>query len=215
MKTSEIKHLLFMPLDLKRPPDIDLNYLDNLPESSFRNDLYRNCRHLPIHYINSDKEWVFTNHYPKLNEWLEETVWPLTGLTRVVIICTYPGETNPPHIDCSPEMFPTLNHKIRYVYRGNVDDLVFMGKDEGRGVPNINSPFIMNGSWPHWMKNNHSEIKYTLAVGSPWEADIEDPKYIKLLEHSYDFAQNDEYYVSDYGLELPDNYEDFYEDKYR
>src|SRR6056300_860289 len=121
MNMSEVQHLLFMPLDLKRPPDIDLNYLDNLPESSFRNDLYRNCRHLPIHYINSDKEWVFTNHYPKLNEWLEETVWPLTGPTRVVIICTYPGETNPPHIDCSPEMFSTLNHKIRYVYRGNVD----------------------------------------------------------------------------------------------
>ena len=214
MNTKQVTNLLFMPLDIERPPDIDLDYLDSLEDKHFWLDEYRNCRHLPIH-VTRGGDWFFTQHYPQLNEWLQTHIWPITGQCRVVIICTQPGETNPPHIDCSPDMFSNLNHKIRYVYRGRVDDLVFMGKGETKRVPNIDAPFVMDGSWPHWMKNNTDCVKYTLAIGSPWEATLQDKDYLELLEHSFDYAQFDEFYISSLGLELPDNYKDFYEPKYK
>lgn len=204
--------LLFIPVDIEPPPAINCDYIDSLSEDRFRIDNYRNCKHLPIHYY-LDGKWSFTDHFPHLNEWLNDTVWPLTGLTRVVIICTPPGETNPLHIDCSPEAFNNLQHKIRYVYRGNVDDLVFTARDREVRVPKIDSPFLMDGSWPHWMKNNSEKIKYTLAVGAPWEPEDADEMYSELLSKSYE--KYSEHCILSNDLELPENYMEYYENKYK
>jgi hypothetical protein len=206
------KDLLFLPVDLELPPKIDLNYLDSLSKENFWTDEYRNCTHLPIHHNYLDGTWFFTDHFPELNEWLENKIFPLTGPTRVVIICTPSGETNPLHIDCDPNDFEILQHKLRYVYRGNVDDLVFTTDSKEVTVPEIDKVFLMDGSWPHWMTNNSNEMKYTLAVGSPWEPDENDEGYCSLLNSSYEKYK--EYYISSESLILPDNYEQYYPKKH-
>lgn len=195
------KDMLFMPLDIETPPSIDCSYIDSLSKEHFWEDAYRNCTHLPIHHNYADGTWFFTDYFPELNEWLKNTILPLTGPTRVVIICTPPGDTNPLHIDSNPDDFDKLQHKIRYVYRGNVDDLVFTTKNEEVRVPQIDEPFIMEGAWPHWMTNTSDKTKYTLAVGAPWQPDDNDETYSSLFSSSYNKYK--EFCISSEKLELP------------
>ena len=63
------------------------------------------------------------------------------------------------------------------------------------------------------MLNTTDKRKYTLALGSPWEPTLIDEKYISLLKRSYDKFKD--YYISINNLNLPNNYEDLFEGKYK
>ena len=145
--------------------------------------------------------------FSDLVEWAEDVIFPWTGRSRIMIITTPPNEENPPHIDCSPEMFNTLQHKFRYVLQGNIDDLVFMSTEDIYLDKTVDKPFIMSGKWPHYMKNNSGTTKFTFAFGAPWDGDLEDDKYKNMLSKSHDSYS--EYYKSFDGLSLPKNYQDY------
>ena len=59
------------------------------------------------------------------------TYTSMTGGTRITFII-YTGDKNAPYIDCSPEKFETIQHKFRFVMEGNVDDPVFLGKNDAK-----------------------------------------------------------------------------------
>jgi hypothetical protein len=151
--------------------------------------------------------------YPSLREWAEDVLFPLFGRSRIMIITTPAGATNPPHIDCSREKFETsLQHKFRYVLQGNIDDLYFMSNRGDVQTPaGPDKPFIMSGKWPHYMTNTSNDTKFTLALGAPWDGDVNDTSYVDLLSRSYNKYKND-YLQADF--ELPDNYGDLFEDNY-
>ena len=203
--------LLFLPLDIPSPPDIT-EELNKILHADMTKDNYRNCHHIPImRWRKGTGKWIF--NFPELISYLEQYIFPWTKKSRVVIITTEPREKNPPHIDCSPDKFNTLQHKFRFVFQGNTSDLKFLTNSGYITVPNINKPFIMDGSWPHEMTNTSNKRKYTLALGSPWQPKESDKDYMSLLERSYiKYKKN---YISNKNLNLPKNYEELYEDIYK
>ena len=209
----KLKSLLFLPLDIPNPPNI-VKELDKISYDDMTADEYRNCYHIPImryNKKNNESKWVY--NFPKLKSYLEQYVFPWSQKSRVVIVTTKPKQKNPPHIDCSPDEFNLLQHKFRFVFQGNTNDLKFLTNKVVVNIPKINKPFIMDGSWPHEMTNTTNERKYTLALGTPWQPKESDKDYMSLLERSYiKYKKN---YISNKNLNLPKNYEELYEDIYK
>lgn len=208
--------LLYLPLDIEKAPLTCLDKLNDKKNDLLIRDNYRNCFHVPMMMM-ADGGFVWTDiskEFPDLIEWAEDVIFPWTGRSRIMIITTPSAQENPPHIDCSPEMFNTLQHKFRYVLQGNIDDLIFMS-DQGdiHLDETIDKPFIMSGKWPHYMKNNTNNTKFTFAFGAPWDGNLEDATYKNVLNRSYDRYSN--LYKSFDGLRLPTDYQDYYEEKYK
>jgi len=203
--------LLYLPLDIPNPPDI-ASKLDSIPYEEMIEDNYRTCNHIPI--MTRYGDWTeLSKLVPELVDWCEENLFTWAEKSRIMIITTQPYDHNATHIDCSPGKFNTWQHKFRYVLRGNVDSLYFVSKNTYQNVTQIDKPYMMSGRWPHAMHNNLDQTKYTLALGSPWEPDNNDEKYMKVLEKSYNKYQ--EYYMSFEELELPEDYENLFEQKYK
>lgn len=214
---SIIEDLLYIPLDIKNPPEDAIKGIEDIPDEMMKWDEFRSCRLIPLAIDYNEKdviEWLpqYIDRFPKLKKWLEKEVIPVTGFGRTLIIVTDPNEINDPHIDAAPDTFETnLNHKFRYVLQGNVDDLEFL-TDTGSTLrmPNVDKPFIMNGKWPHKMHNTHSGRKYTLAIGAPWEPDADCTRYESLISKSYKQYHNEYMSCADTGM--PDNWETMFED---
>lgn len=227
------KDLAFLPLDLP-PFSPQAGLYDRLiklyeAENSAIDDEYRNCKHIPIYITggndannyndNIDYNWTEqSKEVPEVVEYIKNHVqgWA-KPLGRIMIICTRAGEENPPHIDCSPEKFDeTLQHKWRLVLEGDVDSLYYITETTAGGeVQPANTkerPFMMSGSWPHGMRNNNDKMKFTLAMGSPWDAD-ESEGYNNLIENSFRKFHN--YYLSKKGWQLPQDHVKLYEEKYK
>jgi len=212
-----MNNLLYLPLDIENPPMDYLDYLNSLNINEIYADEYRNCSHVPVMYnLNKVDEFIWTpwaHEMPKLKQWCEDVLFKITKMkSRIMIITTPDGEKNPPHIDCSPEMFSTPQHKFRYVFQGKVDDLLFIGKDKNAKPTPIDKPFIMSGKWPHEMHNTSGDTKFTFAYGAPWDADLKDEDYISLLKRSHK-KYPDHFLESTF--DLPDNWEDLFEEKYK
>lgn len=202
--------LLFLPLDIPNPPNVS-KILDSFEYDEMLKDNYRKCYHIPL--MDGDGKWL--NNSSKLYElvnWCEEHLFSWAQKSRIMIITTPSGGFNPYHIDCSPKKFNTWQHKFRYVLRGNVDSLHFLCSKNKHNAPQIDKPFIMNGKWPHAMSQNYHKTKYTLALGSPWEPNQSDEKYINMLDKS--FKKYHEYYLSHDELSLPKNYSEMFEKHY-
>lgn len=211
---SIISDLLYLPLDIPNPPLEEVNALTQIPLEKLFWDDYRTCWMMPLYIdLKSDNcfTWTpFADFCPNIKKWIEDHIIPITGDTRIVIIVTPSGTRNAPHIDCAPEMFNTLQHKFRYVLRGNIDDLLFLDKDGNNKNPiSVDKPFIMSGKWPHEMTNTYDETKYTLAVGAPWEADESDKTYAELIQRSYDIYK--EYYLSSEDMDILDGFKELFE----
>ncbi len=208
--------LLYLPLNIENPPLTCLDKLNDKKYDLLIRDNYRNCFHVPM-MMKTDEGFAWTDvskEFPDLVEWAEDCLFPWSGKSRIMIITTPPMEKNPPHIDCSPEMFKTLQHKFRYVLQGNINDLVFMSKKGDIHLDEtIDKPFIMSGKWPHYMKNNTDTTKFTFAFGAPWDGDLGDFMYKNVLNKSYDLYSK--FYKSFDSLQLPKNYQDYYEEKYK
>ena len=105
-----------------------------------------------------------------VKQWFDSQVFPWMGRqTRIMALMTQPNAENNEHIDCDPHKMGTQQHKFRIVIHGNTDTLYFKTTKGDVHVPNVDGPFIMDGSWPHGMKNNTNDFKLTLAAGAPWE----------------------------------------------
>jgi hypothetical protein len=207
---TDFSKLQFLPIDMPNPPDVSSG-LDTIPFEDMNTDEYRNCFHIPL--MDREGNWLpASDKVPELVKWCEDHLFTWAKKSRVMVITTLPGKHNPPHIDCSPERFHTWQHKFRFVLRGNVDDLSFITKKDNKPVPNVNKPYIMSGKWPHEMHNTYNGIKYTLALGAPWEPEEDDKEYIDILKRSY--KKYKEYYMSFEEDELPENHNDLYERKY-
>lgn len=190
-----IDQILFSYLDLPTI-EIEEEILNKLYEKSSRDD-YRNCRHIALYTSNGSMEagnlktenmiWTENAHrLPRLIEYVENYVFPwMTIRGRVAIICTLPGEKNPPHIDCSKHKFTENQLKFRQVLHGNVSDLRFITNNSFVSPQEMARPFLMAAEWPHEMYNTSKKMKYTLAIGSPWKPENDKDKIEKLLLKPY------------------------------
>jgi hypothetical protein len=67
----------------------------------------------------------------------------------------------------------------------------------------------MSGKWPHEMHNTSGDTKFTLALGAPWDGSYTDQEYVNVLNQSY--QKFEDYYLG-VDFELPDNWEDLFEE---
>lgn len=214
MSDKIIEELLYLPLDLPNPPLDEVEALTKIPYDKLYRDEYRTCWLMPL-YIDpksdSDYSWSpFAEYCPKIREWVENYIFPITGDTRIVVIVTPSATRNAPHIDCSSDKFDTLQHKFRYVLQGNIDDLMFLDDSGNNKNPvSIDKPFVMSGKWPHEMTNTFPETKYTLAVGAPWEAEHTYEVYKELIDRSYELYK--EFYMSCDDMRVLENYNNLFE----
>ena len=210
MKKHLFEKLLFLPLDIPNPPNV-CDFWDTLDDRELLKDEYRTCHHIPI--MDSKGNYTEIGYYtPELILWLEDHVFTWAERSRIMIIRTEPHKENAAHIDCSPEKFNTLQHKMRYVFQGNVNSLYFIHKTGVKRPKQINAPYMMSGKWPHAMNNNSDKRKYTLALGAPWEPDPSNIKYKQILEKSYNKYKD--YFIDYEDLNLPSNWKTLFEDRY-
>jgi len=213
----DLKDLLYLPLDIENPPTDFLDHLNNLKFERLVTDEYRSCYHVPLMFDFKPGQFTWTPYafpYKALREWAEDVLFPWTGKSRIMIITTPSGVQNPPHIDCSKEVFDTtLQHKFRYVLQGNIDDLYFMtNSGDVQCTSGPDKPFVMSGKWPHYMTNTSSDTKFTLALGAPWDGSADDKKYVDIIERSS--VVYNKYYLSKEDKQLPDNWEELFEENY-
>jgi len=209
--------LLYLPLDMEAAPRDCLSKLNDINFQNIIRDEYRNCWHVPLMWrVNGIFTWSpISKEFPSLVQWVEDVVIPIVGKSRMMIIATPSGTVNPPHIDCSPKMFPTLQHKFRFVLQGNVDDLVFMSSSGDMYLEKtLDKPFVMSGKWPHYMINTHTDTKFTFSCGASHKFEKLSNKAYKDLLISSNMLYND-YYVNCTDVDLPLDYEKYYEEKYR
>ena len=207
----QLDTLVFLPLAIPNPPKF-IEYWDTISYDDIITDNYRSCYHIPIHVV-GEGYTEFAKKTPELICWIDKYIFSFTGPTRIMIITTPPNGINPIHIDCSPKKFNTLQHKIRYVFQGFVSSLEFITETNTIKPHDKDRCFVMDGSWPHSMHNDNNLRKYTLAIGAPWEPSYDDKKYYDLLHQSYKLYADD--YISINKNELPVNYKDFFESKYK
>lgn len=208
--------LLYLPLDIPPMTDVDMSYLYTLDLDEVTKlggkDLYRECWIVSLKSLHN--EWRdMVNNFPGMRDYLEREIIPYFGDSRITIIVTPPNGKHNMHIDCSPNQFwdtEKLPHKYRQVIQGNVSDLEFLNTNGSVFPEEANSSFMMNGKWPHTMHNTYAGSKYTLAVGIPWYADLQnDKKYVELLERSYEKYK--QYYLEYDESKLIPNYQDLFE----
>lgn len=217
-----ISDLAFLYLDLPKFNTTAslIERLERIVDENSFDDKFRNCRHIPIYVSDGNtlenkttRQWSpVSDQLPEIRSYIEKYVQPWAGdLGRIVVICTLPKEANPTHIDCSRKNFAnnTLEHKFRVVIRGQTDNLYFNGQEENYHINEnlLQHPFMMSGYWPHTMVNNDNTTKFTLAMGSPWDADDLNKEYKDLISDSYIKYKNS--YISKKDMKMPkyiDNY---------
>lgn len=138
--------------------------------------------------VSGEFQWL--PYTPKIvSDWFDNYVFPWMGRkTRIIALLTYPGIKSFEHIDCDEKDIGTQQHKFRVVLKGRTDTLYFKTDKGDLYAPLIDSPFLMDGSWPHGMHNTDSTVKLTLAAGAPWNGN---PNYdnldllLKKTEHKF------------------------------
>lgn len=225
--------LLYLPLDVPNPPKyfferiIDDVEDDLLHVKKVKSDLqYKHDKGYFDTYRQSeiihlcDREGNFTDVVRKyqdntdMEDWFHE-MRKYFAPTRAAITITFDGDTVPYHIDCSPEKFSTLQHKVRYVVRSQ--KALSFGLANNKTIetpfPWVDKPFVFSGKWPHTLENDTGEHVFIFTMGAPWEASMDDDRYISLLERSHDKYKD--FYMSTRNLLLPQKYYDYFEDKYK
>lgn len=196
--------LVFLPLDISTPPDISA-YLDTIDKDheAFVQDNYRVSPSIIL--MTPNGQWMdHTKNIPNFVAWAETELFKTFPRSQMVVITTPASNAMAPHIDCSPERFNTIQHKLRYVFRGNVSDLRWYNGDQLVATPSTDKLYVISGKWPHDMVNTHHNTKYTLCLGAPWEASLEDQHYVELLKRSYD--KYGDIMLSYDNWSLPDNW---------
>lgn len=139
-------------------------------------------------------EWI-SNAPKTIKEYFEQEVFTWMPHTRIALIKSPPGHHMPPHMDCAPEFYNMRQHKFRIVLQGRVDSLYFVTQQGPVWIPEVDKPFIIDGSWTHGMLNETDDWKYTICVGAPWGGQelSEYPKIQSAIFNSrYDRPENDD-----------------------
>jgi hypothetical protein len=203
--------LLFCPINFPPPPAEIVGIFDEIPYDRMKEDVYRNCFHIPI--LTSDYKWTeFSDLVPELKLWLEEHIFDWC-YGKIMVITTPPGALNPLHIDCAPHEMFTPQHKFRVVLQGETSTLKFVTKNGDMSVPNIDRPFIMSGNWPHYMHNQSDKRKYTIAIGKPWLPSINNARYRSILDDGMRSFEPSLRSFDSYD-DLPKDYYLFFEKRY-
>lgn len=211
----DFEKLIFLPLDMPRSPDIskelDEIYEKGIDNKNFVEDEYRVSPSIIL--MSPEGEWLpIAKKIPDFVEWTEDFLFPWSQRSQLVVITTKPNHSMAPHIDCAPPKFANnIQHKFRHVIRGNTNSLRYLKKDSNEFVPSTDQPYIISGRWPHDMKNDYEEVKYTLCLGAPWEPNLQDPRYKNMLEKSYEKYKDK--YMSYDGWKLPNNFKELFNTK--
>lgn len=189
--------------------ELALNEIKKIPEKFWFYEPYRNTFMLPIFTKEGKIGYTGTSNYnfgnfnwtpfaPNIiKTYCEDVLFKHLGQkTRIVILRTSPNKANYEHIDCQPQHQFSRQHKFRIILQGKTSTLYFIKKQGNQYVPEVDSPFIMDGSWPHGMINVGHETKYTLTAGAPWTG--------------LDVYENLDILMSRNNEELPINYEKYY-----
>ena len=167
-----------------------VNWIETLPENLWLWSHYRQCHILPLmtktggmkktdtdQRNHSNTKLLWTDIVPDfIRDYFEKYIFTWTKTRgRITVIKTSAKGENPVHIDCSPSTFNMTQHKFRIVVQGNSDSLYFETSNGKVWAPKTEKPFIMDGSWPHGMKNNCPFPKYTLGLGSPCVLNLPPP----------------------------------------
>lgn len=103
---------------------------------------------------------------------LRDYIFPyIGGSGNVTVIKTNPGDQLNDHVDSSPDEIGKMMHKFRWVVKGKKSNTLYFYNDKNEKVfykPDTDA-YILNGSHPHGMENNGTEIKLTVCIGSPWQ----------------------------------------------
>ena len=194
-------NILFARVDLPTLDQADAaRQILSIPDKFSFWDEYRHTKMIPLmskggivasNSLPGDFNW--NNHTPKLiSNWFDNVVFPWMGMkSRVMALLTQPGAANQEHIDCDPYELNTKQHKFRIVLKGRSNTLYFITKDGNKYAPDVSSPFIMDGGWPHGMINATDNVKVTLAVGAPWTGNVSYDN-IDLLMNRNDYAMPDD-----------------------
>jgi hypothetical protein len=134
-------------------------------------------------------EFYWVPYAPKvITDWFDDIVFPWLGMkSRVMALVTQPGVKNYEHIDCDRRELNTKQHKFRIVLQGRTDTLYWITDSGNVPAPNVDSPFIMDGGWPHGMYNDTDEIKVTIALGAPWTGLDEYGADVTMLQNRNDY----------------------------
>lgn len=206
--------ILFAAVDLA-PPDKKqmLTELAEIPAEKWHWDYYRGTHLLPLMTINgmSDARSLLALKNPKepvpsfcwtelapksIVDYFEKHVFSwIQPKARVMILRTGANKMNNEHIDCTPEQFGSRQHKFRLVLNGRVDSLYFLTSQGKVFAPEVDKPFIIDGSWPHGMYNNSSQEKVTICIGAPWTGADTYPELSHVIEKEpYNLPSNYEQY---------------------
>ena len=199
-----LDHLLFASVDL---PMFDkeeaTSEIFKIANNSFW-DTYRLTTMIPLmnktgkpgfgntlNNVNGDFQW--TEYAPTiLVDWFESVGFPWLGMkTRIMALITEPNFANAEHVDCKLHEVNTRQHKFRIVLQGQTGTLYFKTKQGDVAVPNVETPFIMDGGWVHGMYNTTTEKKVTLALGAPWNGLDDYGDEVKLLLDKKDYQMLD------------------------
>lgn len=200
-EAAQHENILFADLDLpKFPSQSSLSLIKKASPQDWLKDSYRNSEVLPImtnsgvatlaamqaQTSDSDAyQWTQWAH-PEMIEYFDKFFWPWLGRrSRITILKTAANEKNHEHIDCSPAEIGTIQLKLRIVLQGRSDTLYFIDNNGARiPIGKTDSPFLIDGSWPHGMENINSEEKYTLCLGAPWHQSPTYPLFCSNLKKS-------------------------------
>lgn len=186
-----------------------LEDLRRVPEECWTYDAYRGTSMLPIMTRNglstrdslyhlgdsqtrkSDFHW--TGECPAgIKDYFEKYVFTWVPVRpRIVILKTPPRASINVHIDCQPEEFGSRQLKFRYVLQGSVSSLYFVTNSGNVFAPQIETPFIIDGSWPHGMRNDFSMEKITICLGAPWTGSNAYPDFHALVERDLSLLPKD------------------------
>lgn len=198
-KRPTIDNILFSELTNITPINKEkaVEEILQIPEEFWYDDEYRNARMVTIMSkgglggrtganLHRPGTFEWTEYCPKIvSEWFDNNIFNwLSQRTRITVIKTEPGSANFDHIDSAEEEYGTRQHKLRYVLRGRTDSLYYITAKGKIFVPNIENPFIMDGSWYHGMINDYPQSKITLALGGPWCGESSYPQAIHHMKRS-------------------------------
>jgi len=210
--------LLFSYLRVPRAPSQKiLEEVLSLSLESWFFDSYRSTWMLPLltesgktgklGSLNQGGDLAWTSFAPaSFVAYYEQFIAPWIGCPgRIMLLKTPQGQANAEHIDCTPNCFSSPQYKLRIVLQGNVDDLYFITKAGQLKIDfdQVGRLFVIDGRWPHGMKNTSESDKYTLCIGSPWNGEGLFHKG-GLLEEKAQLSWNPSL--------LPDNYQKYFED---
>lgn len=188
-------NIMFASIDMLVPDrNKILMEIDNVDEKYWFWESFRATSMLPLmtknkgigidgssNKIEGEFNWTsFTP--PTIVKWFDDIVFPFLGMkTRIMLLRTEPFAANNEHSDCGRDKIGTTQHKFRWVLSGKTSTLYFITKSGNIFAPETDSPFIMDGAWPHGMINNTNLRKYTIVGGAPWNGNSEYGNDINIL----------------------------------